>query len=63
MTSGTSPDWHRSMEPVIIPSSTDTASSRPLPESAVEQLAELWCQALLANLRRHPIQAPIRHAS
>jgi hypothetical protein len=28
----------------------------PLPEPLIEQLAELWCEALLANLRRHPIE-------
>lgn len=27
----------------------------PLPESLIEQLAELWCEALLANIRRHPL--------
>lgn len=36
---------------------------RPLPEDVVEQLAELWCEALLANLRRHPIEPPMRKAS
>jgi hypothetical protein len=29
---------------------------RPLPDSVIEQLAELWCDVFLANLRRHPIQ-------
>jgi hypothetical protein len=32
---------------------------RPLPESVVEQLAELWCEVFMANLQRHPI-APDR---
>lgn len=31
---------------------------RPLPEAVVEQLAELWCDVLVANLRRHPIEEP-----
>ena len=43
------------MEPRII-STPDQAVARELPEAVVEQLAELWCEALLANLRRHPIQ-------
>jgi hypothetical protein len=35
---------------------------RPLPESVIEQLAELWCDVFMANLRRHPIppeRAPV----
>lgn len=36
---------------------------RPLPDAVVEQLAELWCEALLANLRRHPIPHPLSRAS
>jgi hypothetical protein len=36
---------------------------QPLSDALVEQLAELWCEALLANLRRHPIQPSIRRAS
>ena len=36
---------------------------RPLPESTIEQLADLWCEALLANLRRHPIEPPQRKVS
>ena len=27
----------------------------PLPEHVVDRLAELWCEALLANLLRHPL--------
>jgi hypothetical protein len=27
---------------------------RPLPDDVIERLAELWCEALLANLRRDP---------
>ena len=34
-----------------------------LPESVIEQLAELWCEALLANLRRHPLARPLSSAS
>lgn len=30
---------------------------RPLPEPAIEQLAELWCDVFMANLRRHPLSA------
>ena len=39
------------------------APVNPLPESVIEQLAELWCEALLANLRRHPVARPISSAS
>jgi hypothetical protein len=28
---------------------------QPLPEAVIEHLAELWCEALLANLQRHPL--------
>jgi hypothetical protein len=28
---------------------------RPLPEDVIERLADLWCEALLANMRRRPI--------
>jgi hypothetical protein len=27
----------------------------PLPEPIIEQLAELWCEALWWNVRRHPL--------
>lgn len=37
-------------------------SMPPLSEAAIEQLAELWCEVLLENLRRHPIE-PMRRAS
>ena len=37
-------------------SKPDVPMRRPLPESVVEKLAELWCEALLANLQRHPIE-------
>jgi hypothetical protein len=36
---------------------------RPLPDVVVEQLAELWCDVLLGDLQRHPIEHPIQHAS
>lgn len=36
---------------------------QPLPEEVVEQLARLWCEALLANLRRHPIEPSARKVS
>jgi hypothetical protein len=29
-----------------------------MPEELVERLADLWCEVLLANLRRHPIVVP-----
>lgn len=35
----------------------------PLPESIIEQLAELWCEALLANLRRHPLPTALQRGS
>ena len=28
---------------------------RPLPDDVIERLADLWCEALLANLRRQPV--------
>jgi hypothetical protein len=34
-----------------------------LPDSVVEQLAELWCEALLTNLRKHPVQPSLKRAS
>jgi hypothetical protein len=52
------------MDALIIPASKETDVPRqPLPENVIEQLAELWCEALLANLRRHPIGQPMRRAS
>jgi hypothetical protein len=39
------------------------APVNPWPESVIEQLAELWCEALLANLRRHPVPRPVSSAS
>jgi hypothetical protein len=33
-----------------------------LPQDVVERLADLWCDALLANLRRHPIVPPSKGA-
>ena len=35
----------------------ETRIMPPLSETIIERLAELWCEALLANLRRHPIPA------
>jgi hypothetical protein len=34
-----------------------------LPEDLIERLAEFWCEALLANLRRHPIEPSEQKAS
>lgn len=34
----------------------NNAPRRPLPEAVVERLADLWCEALLANLQRRPIE-------
>jgi hypothetical protein len=42
---------------------TVTTPRRPLPDSVVEQLAELWCEALLANLLRHPVEPSLKRAS
>jgi hypothetical protein len=42
---------------------TATTHRRPLPDVVVEQLAELWCEALLANLQRHPIEPSLKRAS
>jgi hypothetical protein len=50
------------MEPRII-STPEQPMPRNLPEAVIEQLAELWCEALLANLRRHPVTRPGRRAS
>lgn len=35
---------------------SDMPKRKPLPDAVVEQLADLWCEALLANLQRHPIE-------
>ncbi len=35
----------------------------PLPEHVIEQLADLWCELLLADLERHPLEPPMRRAS
>ena len=52
------------MDPLIIaPSENAAAPMPPLTEAMIEQLAELWCEALLANLRRHPIEPNIRKVS
>jgi hypothetical protein len=51
------------MEALIIPAPEELDVLPPLPDAIIEQLAELWCEALLANLRRHPIQPEIRKAS
>jgi hypothetical protein len=40
------------------PKETEVKPTQPLPDDAIEALAELWCEALLANLRRHPIPIP-----
>jgi hypothetical protein len=38
----------------------DTARMMPpLPEPVIEQLADLWCELILANLRGHPPAAPL----
>jgi hypothetical protein len=50
------------MEPLII-APPENVEMPPLPEAVIEQLAELWCEAILSNLRRHPIQPEIRRAS
>jgi hypothetical protein len=52
------------MDALIIgpPENPDVRLPR-LPDALVEQLAELWCEALLANLQRYPIQPEIRKAS
>jgi hypothetical protein len=55
--------WRSVMDPLIIPATPNTVPSRQLPDSVIEQLAELWCEALLANLRRHPVARPISTAS
>ena len=30
---------------------------QPLPEDVIERLADLWCEAILANMRRRPLRA------
>lgn len=46
------------MKPANVAAFTPRPPARqPLPEHVIEALAELWCEALLANLRRHPIEA------
>lgn len=41
----------------------DARIMRPMPEETIDRLADLWCEALLANLRRHPVSEPLKRAS
>jgi hypothetical protein len=49
--------------PIMTPTGDPKMTRPPLPDAVVEQLAEFWCEAILANLRRHPIAAPERQVS
>ena len=49
--------------PDIIPTQEAPVEPREVPEAVIEQLAELWCEALLTNLRRHPIEPAVQRAS
>ena len=40
--------------------STEQPMGDSLPEDLIEHLAELWCEVLLENMRRHPIEASER---